>query len=132
MGLGCRWVQQPVMSSMDFPFRAMIADIHSFACKWGHHIGCTLEQTFAKDPKAIFDVALGVNGFMYRVDFIEMTQTNVSAGGSRQRRLRRGDPPLDLERYIGWASLEDIFLIVHLDPNTGNVSCLIPVPFENQ
>ena len=97
-----------------------------------HLIGRTLEQSFVNDPQAIFDVALGVNGFMYRIDCTEMLQTNVSAGGLRQRRLLRGDPPLDLERYIGWASLEDIFLLVHFDPNTGKVSCLIPVPLENQ
>ena len=72
-----------------------------------HHIGCTLEQNFVKDPKAVFDVGLGANGFMYRVDLINMTQTNVSAGGNRQRRLHRGDPPLDLNRYVGWESLKD-------------------------
>ena len=87
-----------------------------------HHIGRTLEQNFVKDPKAIFEVGLGANGFMYRVDFINMSQTNVSAGGHRQRRLHRGDPPLDLDRYIGWKALEEIHSIPHIDPNTGLIS----------
>ena len=91
-----------------------------------------MEQSFVNDPKAIFDVALGGNGFMYRIDFIEMLQTNVSAGGLRQRRLLRGDPPLDLERYIGWGSLQEIYSIPDLNPNKRNASCLIPGPFGNQ
>ena len=88
-----------------------------------HHIGRTLEQNFVKDPKAIFDVGLGANGFMYRVDFINMSQTNITAGGHRQRRLHRGDPVLDLDRYIGWKSLKDIYSIPHLDTDIS----LIPV-----
>ena len=76
-----------------------------------HHIGCKLEQNFVNDPTAVFDVSLGVNGFMYRVDFVNMSQTNVSAAGHRQRRLHRGDPPLDLDRYIGWKSLKETYLL---------------------
>ena len=87
-----------------------------------HHIGCKLEQEFVIDPKATFDVKLGANGFMYRVDFVNMSQTNVSAGGHRQRRLHRGDLPLDLDRYIGWKSLKDIYSIPHLDTHIGLIS----------
>ena len=81
------------------------------------------------DATAVFDVSLGLNGFMYRVDFINMSQTNVSAGGSRQRRLCRGSPPLDLERYIAWDSLKETPSIAHPSQGIENVSCLTPFPF---
>ena len=85
-------------------------------------IGCILEQRFLNDHEEIFEIALGVKGLLYRVDFSQMSQTNVP-GGFRQCRLHRGDPTLDLEMYSGWASLKEIYSTTHL--NLTDVSCLI-------
>ena len=89
-----------------------------------------LETKFLEDNAAIFEVSLGRNDFLYCVDFVKMVQTNVSAGGHRERRLCRGDPPkppLDLERYIAWDSLQDahpIALVRHC-------KCSTPHPIPN-